>query len=44
MAATTSERHARPAGDVQTAPAPRRTAQRRRGLTAGIFGVGAGLP
>jgi 3-oxoacyl-[acyl-carrier-protein] synthase III len=45
-AATASEQRARPAGSPQqqTADAPQRTAQRRRGLTAGIFGVGAALP
>jgi 3-oxoacyl-[acyl-carrier-protein] synthase III len=46
MAATASDQRARPANGAQreTAPRPRRTAQRRRGLQAGIFGVGAALP
>jgi len=44
MAATASERRARPTGSAQQSPAPHRAAQRRRGLQAGIFGVGAALP
>jgi 3-oxoacyl-[acyl-carrier-protein] synthase-3 len=44
MAATASEQRARPAGSAAQQPAPRRTAERRRGLQAGIFGVGAALP
>jgi 3-oxoacyl-[acyl-carrier-protein] synthase III len=46
MAATTSQGRARPARVAQpgTAPTPGRVARRRRGLTAGIFGVGAALP
>jgi 3-oxoacyl-[acyl-carrier-protein] synthase-3 len=45
MAATASD-HARLAGDAQrdAAPTQHRPAHRRRGLTAGIFGVGAALP
>jgi 3-oxoacyl-[acyl-carrier-protein] synthase III len=43
MAATASEQRAR-AGSAQPETAPRRPAHRRRGLTAGIFGVGAALP
>jgi 3-oxoacyl-[acyl-carrier-protein] synthase-3 len=44
MAATASEQRARPTGSAQQSPAPHRAAQRRRGLQAGIFGVGAALP
>jgi 3-oxoacyl-[acyl-carrier-protein] synthase-3 len=46
MAATASEQRARPANGAQreSAPTPRRTAPHRRGLQAGIFGVGAALP
>jgi 3-oxoacyl-[acyl-carrier-protein] synthase III len=44
MAATTSERRARPTGSAEQQPVRRRTAQRRHGLQAGIFGVGAALP
>jgi 3-oxoacyl-[acyl-carrier-protein] synthase III len=44
MAATASERRARPTGSAQQSPAAARTAQRRHGLQAGIFGVGAALP
>jgi 3-oxoacyl-[acyl-carrier-protein] synthase-3 len=44
MAATASEQRARPTGSAQQTPAPHRAAQRRRGLQAGIFGVGAALP
>jgi 3-oxoacyl-[acyl-carrier-protein] synthase-3 len=43
-AATASEQRARPAESAQGAAAPRRPAERRRGMTAGIFGVGAALP
>ncbi len=43
-AATASEQRARRTGDAQPQPAARRAPQRRRGLTAGIFGVGAALP
>ena len=45
-AATASDARARPADDAQRepAPAPHRNGHRRRGLTAGIFGVGAALP
>jgi len=43
MAATASEQRARNGG-AQPQTAPQRTAPRRRGLTAGIFGVGAALP
>ncbi|HEX2103390.1 MAG TPA: beta-ketoacyl-ACP synthase III [Solirubrobacteraceae bacterium] len=47
MAATAAQQRAgAPAhdGQRQTAPAPRRAAERRRGLQAGIFGVGAAVP
>src|SRR4051812_32718774 len=47
MAATASDqRAARPGADGHpgAASAPRRAAQRRRGLQAGIFGVGAAVP
>jgi 3-oxoacyl-[acyl-carrier-protein] synthase-3 len=44
MAATASERRARPTGSAQEQTAAHRAAQRRRGLQAGIFGVGAALP
>jgi 3-oxoacyl-[acyl-carrier-protein] synthase-3 len=45
-AATASEQRARPADSAQqqTDATAQRPAQRRRGLTAGIFGVGAALP
>jgi 3-oxoacyl-[acyl-carrier-protein] synthase III len=45
-AATANEQRARPADSAQrqTATAPQRPAPLRRGLTAGIFGVGAALP
>ena len=45
-AATASDQRARPADAAQreTAPVPQRNGHRRRGLTAGIFGVGAALP
>jgi 3-oxoacyl-[acyl-carrier-protein] synthase III len=43
-AATASEHRARPDGSAEHQPAPRGTAQRRRGLQAGIFGVGSALP
>jgi 3-oxoacyl-[acyl-carrier-protein] synthase-3 len=44
MAATASDQRARPADSTQDATARHRAAPRRRGLTAGIFGVGAALP
>ena len=46
MAATASDRRVRPAAGAQREPAavPHRPAQRRHGLQAGIFGVGAALP
>jgi 3-oxoacyl-[acyl-carrier-protein] synthase-3 len=44
MAATANEQRARPAGGAQQQSAPQRNGHRRRGLTAGIFGVGAALP
>jgi 3-oxoacyl-[acyl-carrier-protein] synthase III len=44
MTATASEQRARPNGSAQQQTAPHRPAQRRRGLAAGIFGVGAALP
>jgi 3-oxoacyl-[acyl-carrier-protein] synthase-3 len=46
MAATASDARARPADGAQHDPAtaPRRAPERRRGLQAGIFGVGAALP
>jgi 3-oxoacyl-[acyl-carrier-protein] synthase-3 len=44
IAATASEQRARPADGTQREVAPHRPAARRRGLTAGIFGVGAALP
>jgi 3-oxoacyl-[acyl-carrier-protein] synthase-3 len=46
MAVTASDARARPDGGAQhdPAPAPRRAPERRRGLPAGIFGVGAALP
>jgi 3-oxoacyl-[acyl-carrier-protein] synthase-3 len=44
MAATASDERANGARQAASAPAPRRSAQRRRGLQAGIFGVGGALP
>jgi 3-oxoacyl-[acyl-carrier-protein] synthase III len=44
MAATASDRRARPTDGAQRQTAPHRSAERRRGLQAGIFGVGAALP
>jgi 3-oxoacyl-[acyl-carrier-protein] synthase III len=44
MAATASDRRARPTDGAQRQTAPHRAAPRRRGLQAGIFGVGAALP
>jgi 3-oxoacyl-[acyl-carrier-protein] synthase III len=44
MSATASEQRARPNGSAQQQTAPHRPAWRRRGRTAGIFGVGAALP
>jgi len=44
MAATASDHRARPTRSAQPSPGPQRSAHRRRGLQAGIFGVGAALP
>src|SRR5215212_1751959 len=47
MAATAAQQRAAASagnGQGQTAPAPRRAPERRRGLQAGIFGVGAAVP
>jgi 3-oxoacyl-[acyl-carrier-protein] synthase III len=44
MAATASEQRARSTDGAQPEPAPQRFPRRRRGLTAGVFGVGAALP
>src|SRR4051794_31184881 len=43
-AATANEQRAHPADSAQAATTPHRPAERRRGMTAGIFGVGAALP
>jgi len=44
MSATASDQRVRPAGGARPETAPHRNGHRRRGLTAGIFGVGAALP
>jgi 3-oxoacyl-[acyl-carrier-protein] synthase III len=44
MTATASQQRARPADGTQRETAPHHPAARRRGQTAGIFGVGAALP
>jgi 3-oxoacyl-[acyl-carrier-protein] synthase III len=47
MAATAAQQRAAapgPNGQPETAPAPHRTGRRRRGLQAGIFGIGAAVP